>query len=181
MIRARHCSGTTIAPVWIIRSWLGDSRVSGLDIATQLGTAGLRAELTHARREDGTHYERALLGTDYAFANTLTLGGELYFNGAGSSDRSAYDFPSLFAGRIHSVARRYAGAYARYEVSPLVDWATYLVLNLDDRSSFFSPSLSYSLAPNVDLTIGAQWLQGGTGSEFAQLHDTYYAQFQWFF
>lgn len=156
-------------------------RIAGLDLATQLGEAGLRAELTHARREDGTHYERALLGIDYAFANTLTLGGELYFNGAGSADPRAYDFPSLLAGRIHSVARRYAGAYARYEVTALLEWATYLVVNLDDRSRFFSPSLSYSVAPNVDLTLGAQWLQGRTASEFAQLHDTYYAQVQWFF
>lgn len=156
-------------------------RVAGADIATQLGDAGLRAELTGARREDGSSYRRALIGLDYAFPNTLTLSGELYYNGAGASDRGAYDFASLFAGRIQSVGRRYFGGYAGYEITPLLKWTNYLVVNLDDRSRYFSPGLVYSLRVNVDLTVGAQLFRGAQGSEYARLNDAYYAQIQWFF
>ena len=141
----------------------------------------MRAELTGARREDGSSYRRALLGLDYAFRNTLTLSGELYYNGAGASERSAYDFASLFAGSIQSVGRRYFGGYAGYEITPLLKWTNYLVVNLDDRSRYFSPSLVYSLTTNVDLTIGAQLFRGGQGSEYARLNDVYYAHMQWFF
>ncbi len=155
--------------------------VAGADIATQLGDAGLRAELTTARREDGSRYRRTLVGLDYAFPNTLTLSGELYYNGAGASDRSAYDFAALFAGRIQSVGRRYFGAYAGYEITPLLKWTNHLVVNLADRSRYFSPVLTYSLRTNVDLTVGAQLFSGPRGSEYALFHNTYYAQVQWYF
>jgi hypothetical protein len=156
-------------------------RVVGADIATQLGDAGLRAELTGARREDGSSYRRALFGLDYAFRNTLTLSGELYYNGAGATERSAYDFASLFAGTIQSVGRRYFGGYAGYEITPLLKWTNYLVVNLDDRSRYFSPSFVYSLRANVDLAVGAQLFSGARGTEYARLNDAYYAQIQWFF
>jgi hypothetical protein len=156
-------------------------RIVGADVATQLRNAGLHAEVTQARRENGSHYARALIGLDYAFVSTLSLGGELYYNGAGTTDRAAYDFASLFAGRIQSVGRRYAGAYASYEVTPLLKWTNYFVANLSDESTFFSPSLTYSLQSNLDLTFGTQWLQGGDDTEYGRLSDTYYAQFQWFF
>jgi hypothetical protein len=156
-------------------------RLLGADIATQLGNAGLRAEMTAARREDGSRYRRALLGLDYAFRNTLTLSGELYYNGAGASDRGAYDFTSLFAGTIQNVGRRYLGAFAGYELTPLLKWNNYLVVNLADRSRYFSPSLTYSFRTNLDLSFGVQLFRGGAGSEYGRFNDAYYAQLQWFF
>jgi hypothetical protein len=75
-------------------------RVIGGDVATQLGGAGMRAELTHNERDGRPAYRRAVLAMDYAFPNTLTLSGELFYNGAGAADRVSYDFASLFAGRI---------------------------------------------------------------------------------
>ena len=156
-------------------------QVAGVDIVTQLGDAGLRAELTTARREDGSSYRRALVGLDYAFPNTLALTGELYYNGAGTSDRSAYDFAALFAGRIQSVGNRYFGGYAGYEITPLLKWTNYLVVNPADRSRYFSPSLTYSLTTNVDLTVGAQLFRGSRGSEYARFHNAYYALVKWYF
>ena len=156
-------------------------RVIGADVATQWGGAGIRAELTHNNRGAGSSYRRAVLGVDYAFPNTLTLGGELYYNGAGVTDTPAYDFASLFAGRVQNVGRRYFGGYASYEMTPLVKLANYLVLNVRDRSRFFSPAVIYSLKTNLDLTVGAQFFRGSPGSEYARLRDVYYAQMQWFF
>lgn len=156
-------------------------RVVGGDVATQLGSAGIRAELTHNERDVGPAYRRALIALDYAFPNTLTLSGELYYNGAGTTDTAAYDFAALFAGRIQNVGRRYFGGYAGYEITPLVKWTNYVVLNLADRSRFYSPGLTFSLRTNVDFTLGAQFFGGSTGTEYARLHDLYYAQLQWFF
>lgn len=148
----------------------------GADLTGQLGGAGVRAELV--QYED---YTRAVAALDYAFPNTLTLSGELYYNGAGTDDTSAYDFAGLFARRIENVGRRYFGAYAAYELTPLLKWVNYFVVNLGDRSRFFSPALAYSLRANLDLSIGAQFFGGAPGSEYARLQDLYYAQLQWFF
>jgi hypothetical protein len=156
-------------------------RVIGGDIATQLGRAGIRAELTHNARDAGPTYRHAVLAMDYAFPNTLALSGELYYNGAGTTDTAAYDFTSLFAGRIQNVGRRYLGAYVGYEITPLLKWANYLVVNLADRSSFFSPSLIYSIKTNLDWTVGIQVFRGTGGSEYGQFNVVYYTQLQWFF
>ena len=109
------------------------------------------------------------------------MSGELYYNGAGTNDPTLYDLASLFAGRIQSVARRYLGAYASYEITPLLKWSNYLVTNLDDHSLYFSPSFLYSVRTNLDLTLGMQWFQGSEESEYGQFGDAYYAQLQWFF
>lgn len=156
-------------------------RVIGGDIATQLGGAGIRAELTHSERDVGPAFQRAVLAMDYAFPSTLTLSGELYYNGAGTTNTAAYDFASLFAGRIQNVGRRYFGAYAGYEITPIVKWTNYLVLNLADRSRFYSPGLTFSLRTNVDFTIGTQFFGGRAGTEYDRFRDLYYAQLQWFF
>lgn len=156
-------------------------RVIGGDVATQWGSAGVRAELTHSERDAGPSYRRAVVAMDYAFPNTLTLSGELYYNGAGVSDRARYDFASFFSGRIQNVGRRYFGGYAGYEITPLLKWVNYVVVNLADRSRFYSPALVYSLRPNVDVTVGAQLFSGSAGSEYARLNNLYFAQLQWFF
>ncbi len=155
--------------------------VIGADLATQIGGAGVRAEVTHNRREAASSYRRAVFALDYAFPGTLTLSGELYYNSAGASDRSAYDFASLFTGRIQNVGRRYFGGYLAYELTPLVKWTNYLVLNLADRSRFFAPALAFSLQTNLDLTVGVQLFGGSQGSEYARFNDVYYVQLQWFF
>ena len=156
-------------------------RVVGGDIATELGGAGIRAELTLNDRDEGASYQRAVLALDYAFPNTLTVSGELYYNGAGATDRSAYDFVSLFAGRIQNVGRRYFGGYLSYEITPLFKTVNYLVVNLADHSRFLSPRLVYSLRQNLEVTFGAQLFAGSAGSEYERLNDAYFAQLQWFF
>ena len=165
----------------LISGRFASERVVGADVATQLGAAGVRAELTHSRRDTGATYWRALLAMDYAFPGTLTVSGELYYNGAGAADRSAYDFASLFAGRIQNVGQRYFGGYLGYELTPLAKWTNYLVMNLDDRSRLFSPGLTFSLQTSLDLTLAAQLFSGSAGSEYSRLQDAYYAQLQWFF
>jgi hypothetical protein len=156
-------------------------RVIGLDVATQWRDAGVRAELTHNWRDSGPDYERAVFALDYAFPSTLTLSGELYYNGGGTTDRASYDFASLFAGRIQNVGRRYFGGFASCELTPLLKSVNYLVLNLSDRSRFFSPALVLSVRTNLDFSVGLQHFSGSAGSEYARLPDLYYAQAQWFF
>lgn len=158
-----------------------NERVLGGDLATQLAGAGIRAEVTHNEPDAAAAYHRALLALDYAFANTLTLSGELYYNGAGAADPAAYDFAALFAGTIQNVGRRYFGGYVGYEITPLVKSANYVVVNLADHSSFFSPTLTFSLRANLDFTLGVQLFSGAAGTEYGVLNDVYYAQLQWFY
>ncbi|WP_175817026.1 hypothetical protein [Burkholderia diffusa] len=165
----------------VIGGRFGNEQVAGVDIASQIGAAGVRGELTLNHATTGGTFQRALVGLDYAFANTLTLTGELYYNGAGTTNPADYDFASLFTGKIQSVARHYLGGYAGYEITPLLKFQGYVVLNLDDGSRFFSPVFTYSIKTNVDWAIGAQFFMGSPSSEYGHLHNVYYTQVQWFF
>lgn len=139
---------------------LAGADVAGLDLAGQLGQAGMRAEIARLRPEGGRAQWRAMLGADYAFANTLTLSAELYDGGEG--------------------ARR-AGLFIGYDITPLLKWANYLVANLGDRSRGADIRLVWSVRPDVDLTLGLQRFDGRAGSEYGQLRSATFAQAQWFF
>lgn len=159
----------------------GQQKVVGFDFAGEIGQAGVRAEITHSRRRQGASYTRVLAGVDYAFANTLSLSGELYRDGSGAADRLGYDFAGLFAGRIQNVGRRYAAAHAGYEITPLLKAGIDVVSNLQDKSYYFSPSLTYSLRANLDATLGAQLFRGRAGTEYGAFRDLVFAQLVLFF
>lgn len=153
----------------------------GVDIETQLGGAGLRAELSRTALKDAPGYSRDVVGVDYAFANTAIVTAELYYNGAGAARTSEYDFPSLFAGRIQNLARHYAGVYGSYDITPLLKSVNYFVANLDDKSKMFSPTLTYSVLSNQEWTLGIQRYAGSLQSEFGRFRLLVFTQFQYFF
>ncbi len=155
--------------------------VVGMDAASQIGDAGVRGEAARLKTGGGAGFNRWMAGADYGFANGLTLSIELYHNGAGSRDPAGYDFAGLRAGRVTSLARRYVGLYAAYELTPLLKWVNYVVRNADDRSQGVDSRLVWSMAPATDLTFGVQRFTGSAGSEFAALPNAYQVQLQWFF
>ena len=155
--------------------------VIGLDLAGQIGLAGVRAELTGVRPRNGKAFSRALIGIDYAFANTLTLSGELYRDGSGAGSTAAYDFLALASGARQTLARRYLGVHAGYEITPLLKLNTEFVVNLDDRSRFFAPSITYSIRTNLDGSFGLRRFNGATGSEYSRPPSAVYLSLQWFF
>lgn len=171
-------TGTDMA--LLIGEFRGD-RVAGLDLIGRLGDAGIYAEAAFTRSEAGDNHARAVAGLEYAFANTLTVGAELYYNGGGTTDRARYDFARLFRGEIQNVARRYVGAHLKYEFTPLLRTDNVLILNRDDASRFFAPSLVYSLTQNWDWAVGAQFFGGVADSEYGRFYNVYYTSLQWFF
>jgi hypothetical protein len=158
-----------------------EGRLLGLDAAGQIGGAGVRAEWTVTQQDVGGALHRVLLGWDYAFANTLTLSAEFYYDGSGSDDPASYDIAGLLSGRRQTVGRRYGGLYTRYEFTPLLKWENWLARNLSDRSWYVSPRLTYSLRQNLDLAAGAQFYGGQHESEFGLRRDLWFAYLQWFF
>jgi hypothetical protein len=155
--------------------------IVGVDVASQIGDLGVRAEAARLDPGGGPGFNRWMAGADYAFATGLTLSAELYYNGAGSKNPTGYDFTGLRAGRVASLATRYAGLFASYEITPLLKWMSYAVRNADDRSHAIDSRLVWSIGPDTDLTVGVQHFNGTGGSEFAALPSAFQLQLQWFF
>jgi len=158
-----------------------DSRVVGFEFAGRIGDAGVYGEAAHTRPRAGDVFTRGVMGAEYAFENTLTIGAEYYWNGEGTSQRTRYDFVRMFAGEIQNVAKHYTGAHLRYDVTPLLRSENHLILNHDDVSRFFAPSLVYSLASNWDVAAGVQLFSGDADSEYGRFHNVYYMYLQRFF
>lgn len=155
--------------------------VVGFDLATQLGAAGLRGELTRQRPAAGDSYTRAMLGIDYAFANTLIVSLETYYNGGGRSDSTQYRWADAMAGRVVALATRYWGLFLSYELTPLLKLSNSVVFNTDDKSRGIDLRLVWSARPDLDLTLGGRSFSGVPGSEYRRLGDAVYAQAQWYF
>lgn len=173
-----NASGTDVSAL------LGEFRghdVFGLDLSGHWGGAGIYMEAAYTRPESGGDFVRAVIGINYAFANTVTLSAELYWNGEGAEDEADYDWMRLLSGQIQNVARRYVGSLLSYEFTPLLRTENALIFNGDDQSVFFAPRLIYSVAPNWDLAAGLQLFGGPTGSEYGRFENVYYAYVQWFY
>ena len=153
----------------------------GAEISTEVRGAGVRAEWSTSRPQGSSPHQRIMLGWDYAFANTLTLTAEFYYDGSGSRSASAYDLAGLAAGRRQTLATRYLGLYAGYELTPLWKSANWLVVNVDDGSTYLSPRLTFSLRENLDLVLGAQLHAGGARAEFGGRKHLWFGYAQWFF
>jgi len=179
VLRWHHnARGLDYSVVW--GSLRGD-RVLGFDLAGQLGGAGWHAEYAQVQPSDGASFARVLLGADYAFANTLTVGAELYRDGSGASNGAAYDFEALLNGARQTLAQHYLGMRMGYEITPLLKLSNDLVVNLDDRSRFITSSMAYSLGTNLECSVGVRWFGGDVGSEYARASNVVFLTVQRYF
>jgi len=158
-----------------------DDRVVGADFATQIGDAGLRGEAAYTIPKLGSHYRKALLGLDYAFANTLAFSVEAYYSDRSAEDALAQlrDNPQL--GLVQPLGTAYYGMAVGYDFTPLMRLSTYILNNIKDGSGVFYPTLSYSISNNSSFLGGAQFFFGGPGSEYGRGRNLYYARYQEFF
>jgi hypothetical protein len=155
--------------------------VVGLDLAGQLGSAGIRAEATRQRPTGRDSFTRLMIGLDYAWPSTLTVSVEGYYNGAGSRHRPYPDTGVQATDRLLGLATRYLGLFAGVELSPTLKWNNYWVFNADDSSRALDSRLVWSVQQDLDLTLGLRHFAGNTGSEFARLPNSALIQLQWFF
>jgi hypothetical protein len=146
------------------RYW--QDNVIGVDVATQWGHAGVRGEIAFTRPRVGPPYRTLLLGIDYAFANTLTLSGELYYSDQRAPWRAAQRQANAQLALVQPPGRAYAGLSMSYDVTPLWKVSAVLLANLGDSSRLLYPSISHSLSDNSVLTAGAQFFGGSRDSEY---------------
>ena len=174
--------GITLACYW------GD-RLAGLDVATQWQGIGLRGELTAVRAgsgmvagaAEGRHHVAALLGADYAFANTLTLSVEAYLSTQDEAQRRRQFAADRLRGQVQPPGTRYVGVVASWEFTPLLKATLVGLVQPRDRSRFGAASLALSLDEDLVLQGGVQGFGGPRDGEFGRARSLGWLQLQWFF
>jgi len=167
----------------VLGGYFDSAPVAGFDLAGDLGESGVRAEFLYTGliASDVERYAKLIAGADHQFTPELYGLLEYHFNGAGTSDRQAYDIEGLFSGSILNVARHYIAGMASYLVHPLVTVSIMGTLNIDDASQFYSATASYSAANELVLGAGVQLFAGDMGDEFWYYPFTTYLKLDFYF
>lgn len=140
----------------------------GFDFSGYVGDAGFKGEFVLSE-ENGQNLESILLSGNYTFENSIYIMLEYFRHEGGSLHPMSYS------------GKDYTGLSVAYELTPLVNWNNYLILNLSDGSMFFSPRLSYSVKENLDISFGLQFFAGSSGDEYGDKKDSSYVELGWYF
>ncbi len=163
-----------------------------------MGT-GLRGELTWTRsgdpedlQRDRKTFWRGSLAFDRQLTRDLSLTVESSWNGYGADDASEYiqfiEADRIQRGEVNALGQWYAGVSAVWQLHPLWTFTNVLLVNWQDPSFLWVPSLQWSTSDNSEVLFGAQVglgreLQAGgiPRSEYGSVPNTVYAAFKAYF
>ncbi|MDH3974624.1 MAG: hypothetical protein OEV42_10140 [Deltaproteobacteria bacterium] len=144
---------------------------AGIDFAGYIGDGGVYGELVSIEDYRGDQKVNLLLSGNYNFESSLYIMLEYFHNGGWSAPWMGIDYSG----------EDYAGLQASYDLTPLTKWNNFFIVNLDDRSFFFTPRIVSSLFENIDLSLGVQTFGGNRKGEYGRLENLYYTDLKWFF
>ena len=121
----------------------------------------------------GKTFFQGLVGADYTFENSFSVAGE-WLHTSKSFEREL--LLSLPTGAPDNLVRSegYGGLSLGYEFDALTYGSVTGIASSNDGSWFLSPAVTYSLSDDATLAAGAMLYGGNRGSEFGDLHPTYY-------
>ncbi len=174
--------------------------VYGFDFVGYVGDAGLRGEVTYTstrEREslaaglpyldpatartvnnDSLQYARAVIGMDYAWANSLYAAAEYYHNGGPlETDQALFlsDFVlapgKTIAGYygssgVDTANRNFVGGMVSYDLDPLVKGTLFGIHDIDGGSWVIAPSLLWSASDYLTVSLGGQIFGGSENGEY---------------
>ncbi len=159
------------------------------DIAADVYGGNLHGEWSHTELRLREPFWKALVGYEYSFSSEpfwaplkdVWLVFEYFHNGVGQSDSARYEPGLILSGREVTLGRDYLGFGFKKDVHPLVTFEYYEIVNLNDRSYFFNPSISYNAVENLHLRGGIQGFGGKRNTEYGPNANVTYFQAQYFF
>ncbi len=151
----------------------GDARrrLAGLDCVGELFGMGVWLEAAYNSMELSKDYGESVLGMDYTFDNGFYVLAELYHNGQGTNDHTAYTLNSwmrYYYNEIKSIAEDQIYCFCRFPATDLVDIGASIIYAFD-TSAAFVPQAMYNLAENLDITIFGNIYAGADGTAYSPL------------
>jgi hypothetical protein len=141
--------------------------VAGGFFTSSLRGTGFRGEVTWTdsgdpqdQARDRTTFWRGTLGADRQLTPAVTLTLELALNGYGVADPSEYlsmiTADRILRGEVNGLGRIYAGAATTWQFHPLWMFSNAILVNGNDPSALWIPTLTWSSGNNSDILFGAQ-------------------------
>lgn len=155
--------------------------VLGVGVATSIGPVEVHGDLTttvpFGEEEtckgavDGADpdarcpaFVRGVAGASVRTGFGMSVMGELYVQTTGTSDRTAYlkvaSRERFSRGELWTMGKFYGGFSISQEILPILIVSANAMVNFLDPSALIGPGLSWSVAQNVDFTIGGFFTVG---------------------
>lgn len=173
--------------------------VAGAFLTADLKGTGVRGELTWTQsgdvedlNRDRQRFLRGSLGILRQLTSSTSLTLELALNGYGTTEVAEYQtFLSsdrILRGEVNALARTYLGASVNWLLHPLFNFSHTLLVNWDDRSSLWIPTLVWSTGNNSEVLFGGQLgvgealtPSGMVESEYGSVPNTVFAAVRLYF
>ena len=176
----------------------------GGGVVGELGPLEVRMEAAYFKAETGPQLPfprqgaiwvdnlTAVFGLGHRFKNSFTVEAEYLYNGSGDPENLEASLIRRSHGATLHFGKHILGVLASYEFLPLLLGQMVWIYSFSDKSSLFQPSLSVSLADEIDLQLSAAMGVGpkpaqGPGSfvflksEFGSLPYIYLLELRFFF
>ena len=138
----------------------------GFDFVRAIGGAGFWLESAYVfpntladENQLSDKYLRASVGLDYSFSGTTYGFVEYHFSQAGTENPEDYFAnliqPAYTDGAVYLMGRHYLAPGMMYQVISLINLSVQPLLNLVDRSIFFSAQIEYNMAQDIYLSLGS--------------------------
>lgn len=143
----------------------------GIDIATILWDGMLRGSLLYLSPDAEGSYFISSAGYEYTFSNGLYTLVEGFYNqnalNRNNALAQAYNMSIIqglneelyakLSDQFLTANRYYLGIALGYEISPLLRGELFTISDIDGRGVFLSPSLTYNLLQNLDISISGMF------------------------
>jgi hypothetical protein len=168
--------------------WRENNWLAGMGWAGDIGGGGFRGEaLVSEIPEDlrlsgsGNVMISAALSGDYTFPSSFYIHTEALYNSEGVTENAALARPRAAALGLLSPGRWSLYQEFSYDVTPLVRASAFAIYNPDDHSAVVSPSATWSVITNLDLTLVALVFSGAPLTEYGGLGTITYLRLKWSF
>lgn len=186
LARLKSLAGKTEIALNAITS--DNTKMLGVEIEGDLADSGieLRAEGIYLESQltnelfvsKGNYFAQSILGADYGFKNGITFMIEAFYSSQTfSNSQRVLNLTSDIASSL-VYSNFYLGSSLSYAFNLYLNGSvTYIESFHDKNSRFIAPNLTYTLNDYNSFSFGAMILDGGSGSEFGRLGNSYYIKY----
>jgi len=146
-------------------------RLFGADSAGELLGLGIWTEVAYNDMEASEDYWESVVGVDYTFESGTYVMAEGYHNSSGKSDYMDYDLNDwmrYFAAETKTISEDQLFAFIQHPATDLLNVGTSLIASISDGSVALVPQITYSLFPDVELSIFGNFYLGREGTLYGR-------------
>jgi hypothetical protein len=146
--------------------------IIGGDLVGQIWELGVWAEAAWFTGPQDSESWQAVLGIDTTFEFQTSLMLEYFRDSDGEADNNDYtlsDWIQLGLGQKKNLGRDYVMIMASHPLTDLITGTVLVIVNCNDQSAVFVPSLEYSYSDNLSLSVTGNIFSGISDSEYGGL------------